>query len=108
MTDAATQLRRLFDLSPDLLIVADRDLFVCRVNPSWERVLGHPPASLVGRSLIERGSRSAHQLDAGGAAPSSGHDAWPVPPGDSVARASTAAQAGAASPSRPAHVRHRS
>src|SRR5690606_8417541 len=44
---------QLFDLSLDLLCVIDLDGRFGRCNPAFERVLGHPPQSLPGRSLID-------------------------------------------------------
>ncbi|WCB92679.1 hypothetical protein DSM104299_01377 [Baekduia alba] len=39
---------QLFELSLDLLVVADADSRIVKVNPSWERVLGYRPDDLVG------------------------------------------------------------
>jgi PAS domain S-box-containing protein len=46
------QLRRLFELSLDLLLIVAPDGRVIAANPSWERVLGHPPAELEGHSMM--------------------------------------------------------
>jgi PAS domain S-box-containing protein len=48
----AQQLDHLFELSLDLLVIIGPDGRVVSANPSWERVLGIPPASLEGTSLL--------------------------------------------------------
>jgi PAS domain S-box-containing protein len=47
------QIARLFELSLDLLVLIGPDRRVVAANPSWERVLGYPPAVLEGTSLME-------------------------------------------------------
>ena len=42
---------KLFELSPELLVVAGADSRIVKVNPSWKRVLGYDPDELVGRSI---------------------------------------------------------
>jgi PAS domain S-box-containing protein len=44
---------RYFDVSLDLLATIDRHGRFLRVNPAWQRVLGHPVESLRSRQLIE-------------------------------------------------------
>ena len=46
------QMQQLFRLSCDLLVIIGPDERVIAANPSWERVLGYPPASLEGRDLL--------------------------------------------------------
>lgn len=43
--------RRYFELTPELLLTTDRNLTIERLNPAWERMLGHTPSALVGTSL---------------------------------------------------------
>jgi PAS domain S-box-containing protein len=38
-----------FDLSTDMLCLADFQGYFIRLNPSWERVLGYPREELLGR-----------------------------------------------------------
>jgi PAS domain S-box-containing protein len=45
--------QQLFELSLDLLIVADAESRILNVNPSWERVLGYRPEELVGRWIVD-------------------------------------------------------
>jgi PAS domain S-box-containing protein len=67
--------RRLFELSLDLLVVADGELRVLHANPAWERVLGYRPDEVEGRTLpelmhpddIDRTARDAGVLLTGGA-----------------------------------------
>jgi PAS domain S-box-containing protein len=44
---------RNFDASLDLLAVADGAGHLTRVNPAWERVLGHSPQTICSRPFIE-------------------------------------------------------
>ncbi len=46
-------MRRLFDLSIDLLVVVDLDTHILEASPSFERTLGWSPAGLIGRPLLE-------------------------------------------------------
>jgi len=50
---SADQIRALFEVSRDLLAIADGDGLVVAANPAWERVLGRSPASLVGTNLLD-------------------------------------------------------
>ncbi|MFZ5441515.1 MAG: ATP-binding protein [Myxococcota bacterium] len=45
---------RFFELSPDLLVVADPDFLVLQVNPAARPTLGWDEAALLGRGLLER------------------------------------------------------
>ncbi|HWH95920.1 MAG TPA: PAS domain S-box protein [Baekduia sp.] len=47
------QVLQLFELSLDLLVIVDPELRVVAANPSWERILGYPPESLVGGRLMD-------------------------------------------------------
>ena len=44
---------QMFRLTPDLLCVAGVGGEALRLNPAWERVLGHPLQDLLGRSLLD-------------------------------------------------------
>jgi PAS domain S-box-containing protein len=50
---AKHDLERLFELSHDLLAVADLEGRFIRLNPAWERVLGHPAGEMLGRPILE-------------------------------------------------------
>jgi PAS domain S-box-containing protein len=45
--------QRFFELAAELLAVIDFDGVLVRVNGAWERALGWPPASLVGKNFRE-------------------------------------------------------
>ena len=47
------ELERFFDLSLDLLCLADREGFLVKVNPAFESVLGYPAEELVSRPFVE-------------------------------------------------------
>jgi PAS domain S-box-containing protein/putative nucleotidyltransferase with HDIG domain len=47
------RLTRYFDSSLDLLATASTDGYLTRVNPAWERVLGHSSETLCSRPFIE-------------------------------------------------------
>src|SRR5213593_4236755 len=47
------ELERLFQLSLDLLCIANTDGFFTRVNPAFERVLGYSREELLSRRFIE-------------------------------------------------------
>ncbi len=49
----AVQLNRLFDLSVEMLCVADTDGYLIRVNPTWTRVLGYTPQELNGMRFLD-------------------------------------------------------
>jgi PAS domain S-box-containing protein len=44
---------RIFDTSPDLILVTDRQGNFIRVNPSSKATLGYEPAEMVGRSALD-------------------------------------------------------
>ena len=48
VTDAVAERDRLWDLSEDLLVVADYEGNLLRISPSWTRVLGRPREELLG------------------------------------------------------------
>jgi PAS domain S-box-containing protein len=48
-----SELQRYFEQSLDLLWSADLTGRLLRLNPAWQRALGHPPQTLRGRSLTE-------------------------------------------------------
>jgi PAS domain S-box-containing protein len=48
-----TEIMRYYDVSPDLLATADLSGRFTRVNPAWERTLGHTAATLCSRPSIE-------------------------------------------------------
>jgi PAS domain S-box-containing protein len=47
------ELNRFFDLSLDMLCIADFDGYFKRVNPSWEKTLGWPAAELLSRPYLD-------------------------------------------------------
>lgn len=51
--DDAVAMRRLFDLSIDLLVVVDFAATILLASQSFERALGWAPDALIGRSLLE-------------------------------------------------------
>ena len=50
---AENEQNQFFDLSLHLLIIADLDGLIKRVNPGWEEILGYLPEELIGTSFIE-------------------------------------------------------
>jgi PAS domain S-box-containing protein len=44
---------RIWQLSPNLLLVAKTDGTMLSANPAWERILGWPSAELAGRNMAE-------------------------------------------------------
>jgi two-component system sensor histidine kinase/response regulator len=50
---AMDELEQLFELSLDMLCIADFDGFFRRLNPAWETVLGHPTAVLLSTPYME-------------------------------------------------------
>ena len=50
---SADELERFFELSPDLLCVANLDGYFVRVNPAWTRVLGYEPAALLTQAFMD-------------------------------------------------------
>ena len=50
---AADELERFFELSLDLLCVANLDGYLIRVNPAWTRVLGYETEQLRGRPFMD-------------------------------------------------------
>lgn len=44
---------RMWETSPDLLLIVDFDGYVCRVNPAWTKLLGYLPEELVGHHVNE-------------------------------------------------------
>jgi PAS domain S-box-containing protein len=49
----AEQLDHLFAMSDDLMCIAGTDGYLKRLNPAWERTLGHPVEELLARPYIE-------------------------------------------------------
>lgn len=41
-----------WEMSVDMLATANQDGYLTAVNPSWERILGHPPAELTSKSYL--------------------------------------------------------
>ena len=65
---AEQELDAFFSDSLDLLVIADHDGRFVRVNPMWERTLGHPTGELVGRpylDLVHPDDRAATEQAAG-------------------------------------------
>ncbi len=52
-SDTSEELRRLFDLSLDLLCIAGFDGYFRLVNPAWERTLGYSREELLSRPYLE-------------------------------------------------------
>ena len=50
---SADELERFFELSPDLLCVANLDGFFVRVNSAWTRVLGYDGQALLSRAFMD-------------------------------------------------------
>jgi PAS domain S-box-containing protein len=50
---AEREVERIFDLSVDLLCVANTDGYFVRVNPAFERVLGYPSDELLRRPFVD-------------------------------------------------------
>ncbi|SEM81010.1 PAS domain S-box-containing protein [Sphingomonas gellani] len=74
--DRTTELDRLWDTSPDLLLVIDFDGVFRRVNPAWVTTLGYDPDELVGHHVNEfvvaedhADTIAAYQLAAMGGSP---------------------------------------
>jgi PAS domain S-box-containing protein len=53
MLPGADQLGRMFELSRDLLCIANTEGYFERVNPSFKRLLGYEPEELLSRRFIE-------------------------------------------------------
>lgn len=51
--DSVVDLTKLFELSPDLLCVADLSGYFLALNPSWSRVLGWSESELLAKPFIE-------------------------------------------------------
>ncbi len=51
--EKSEELERYFDLSLDLLCIADTSGHFLKLNPEWQRVLGYSKAELTGRSFLE-------------------------------------------------------
>ena len=53
LQEKSEELERYFDLSLDLLCIADTSGHFLKLNPEWQRVLGYSGAELTGRSFLE-------------------------------------------------------
>ena len=53
LEERTTEMRHLWDTSPDLLLVIDFEGVFRRVNPAWTRLLGYAPMELVGHHVSE-------------------------------------------------------
>jgi PAS domain S-box-containing protein len=67
---------RLWETSPDLLLVLDFEGFFRRVNPAWSKLLGYAPDELIGQHVSKFVlpddtdlTREAYQFAAGGGSP---------------------------------------
>jgi len=47
------ELDRFFSVSLDLLVIADPDGDLLRVNPAWEKILGYPAETLRGKNFLD-------------------------------------------------------
>lgn len=52
LSDAQEQIDTFFDLSPDLLAIADPHGYFIRINPAWTRVLGYNQEEILNRPFI--------------------------------------------------------
>jgi len=46
-------MQKCFEISPDLLLIADRDGRIKRLNPAWEHTLGYSTSDLEDRQILE-------------------------------------------------------
>ena len=53
VNEAVAERDRLWELSEDLLVIADFDARLLRVSPSWARTLGHEVAALLSRPYLD-------------------------------------------------------
>ncbi|TVQ24413.1 MAG: PAS domain S-box protein, partial [Spirochaetaceae bacterium] len=53
LRDKSDELDRYFDASLDLLCIASTDGRLLRLNPEWERTLGHPVSDLLGQRFMD-------------------------------------------------------
>ncbi len=51
--EKTTELENIFNLTPDLLTIANTDGYFLRVSPSWEKTLGYSSEELLGHSFLE-------------------------------------------------------
>lgn len=70
------ELNRLWDTSPDLLLMIDFEGYLRRVNPAWTDILGYQEAELIGHHVTEfvlpddvEATTAAYQLAAEGGVP---------------------------------------
>lgn len=76
VSEQSEELDRLWDTSPDLLLVIDFDGYLLRVNPAWTAILGYHPDELIGHHVNEfviaddaDRTRDAYELAAEGGSP---------------------------------------
>jgi PAS domain S-box-containing protein len=53
VTERTEELNRLWETSPDLMIVIDFDGHFRQVNPAWSKILGYQPEELIGHHVSE-------------------------------------------------------
>src|ERR1035437_3636630 len=50
---AGYKLDQFFDITPDLLCIADRPGCLLELTSAWEAALGHPPSDMRGKQLAD-------------------------------------------------------
>ena len=53
LKESETRFRALCENAPDIIFTLNMDGIYTYVNPSWQRILGHEPADVIGRSYTE-------------------------------------------------------
>ena len=76
VTERTAERDRMWETSPDLMLVIDFEGIFCRVNPAWTTLLGYEPHELIGHHVNEfvvpddhAGTVDAYELAAAGGQP---------------------------------------